>query len=93
MLTSIDDNYLDSLGIIKDAEYRQYIGEKLLSLLNMRMAIRVSEVLDDNEIQNLMSMNENRRMNWIEHNVSGFKQMIEEELSEIMRSLKAVLPS
>jgi len=88
----IDDSYLDKLGIIKDGEYRDYIGSRLLENLNMRLANRITEILDDNQLKELLSLPEGRRINWIENNVSGFESIVKEELDGIVAFIKSVMP-
>lgn len=89
----IDDNYLNQLDVIKNGEYRDYLGGQILQLLNMRVANRVTEILDDNQVNQLMSLPEGRRMNWLQTNMENFDGIVSEELNGIITDMKAVMPS
>lgn len=92
MINFIDDSYLDKLGAIKNGEYREYLGEKVLDLLNARLANRVMELLDDSQLNEMISTPDNRKMSWLEKNVPNFENIIGEELESIIVDMKAVMP-
>lgn len=92
MINFIDDSYLDKLGAVKNGEYREYLGEKVLDLLNARLANRVMELLDDSQLNEMISTPDNRKMSWLEKNVPNFENIIGEELESIIVDMKAVMP-
>jgi hypothetical protein len=88
----IDDSYLDKLGVIKDGEYRDYISTRVLENLNTRLANRLTELLNDDQLKELLSLPEGRRIMWIENNVPNFESVVKEELDNIVDFIKSVTP-
>lgn len=88
----IDDSYLNKLGVIQDPEYRAYMSTQIVDLLNMRVANRVAELLDDNILNEIMSLPDGRKMAWLESNIPDFKDIVDEELRAIIDDMKAVMP-
>jgi hypothetical protein len=93
MTPLVDDSYLDKIGIIKDAEYRSYISNKVLELLNMQVANRIAEIIDENQLREMTSLPDGRKADWLENNIPDFKNFVQEELENIVTHLKAVTPS
>lgn len=93
MQNIIDDNYLNQLNVIKNGEYRDYLGGRISQLLNIRVANRVTEILDDNQVDQLMSLPDDQRMNWLQTNIANFDSIVDEELNGIITDMKAVMPS
>lgn len=88
----IDENYLNKLGVIQDPEYRAYMSGQIVDLLNMRVANRVAEVLDDSALNEMMSLSDGRKMSWLENNIPDFKDIVDDELKAIIDDMKAVMP-
>lgn len=91
--TFIDDAYLDQLGIMKDDQIREYMSDQMVALLNIRMANRLSEIMNDSQMNEFMSLSDDRKNWWLEQNISGYKNLIAEELRAIVSDIKAVMPS
>lgn len=88
----IDDSYLNKLGVVQDPEYRAYMSTQIVDLLNMRVANRVAELLDDSILNEMMSLPDGRKMSWLENNIPDFKDIVDEELKAIIDDMKAVMP-
>lgn len=91
--TFINDAYLDQLGIMKDDQIREYMSDQMVALLNIRMANRISEIMNDSQMNEFMSLSDDRKNWWLEQNISGYKNLIAEELRAIVSDIKAVMPS
>lgn len=90
--TYIDNAYLDQLGVLKDDQIRDYMGDQIVALLNIRMANRLSEIMSDAQMNEFMSLSDSRKNWWLEHNIHGYKHIISEELKAIVSDIKAVMP-
>lgn len=92
MEINIDDDYLDRLGVIKSSEYREHMSSRILNLLNQRLAIKLSDILTDDQLEVVNSQDEDERMDWLKNNVPDFEELVKQELEQIVVDVNAMMP-
>ena len=88
-----DDNHIiELLGIESlDEESKSQIVESVQSTMNMRLALRVTSELNDEQLEQFNSISESNPegvQEWLTQNIQGFDSVIDEVAQEVIQEIK-----